>query len=95
MAKTLETPKPTYQFSVQCDVLPIVRLTRWSAQAGELLAQLDASRQACPEFDRLCKRKLGGVVTPDIRSSTELVAEALSCVENLLELFTDSYGGDI
>lgn len=90
-----ELPKPTYAFTIQCDVLPIMRLTRWAALAGEFLTEVHTLRQASPEFDRMCKRMLGGVVTPDPMSSSELVAGALWAAESMLEAFTNAHGGDI
>lgn len=95
MAENLELPTPTYAFTIQCDVLPILKLARWSVQASEFLLEVHERRQALPEFDQAFKRMLPGVCTPDTLSNTELVAGALWAAENMLEAFTDAHGGEI
>lgn len=95
MAENLEPPKPMYTFSIQCDVLPILKLARWSVQASEFILEVHERRQALPEFDQAFRRMLPGVCTPDTLSNNELVAGALYTAECMLEMFTDAHGGDI
>lgn len=95
MANELELPAPTYTFSIANDVVPLMKLARWSAEAGDFLDKLNQLRQSSPEFDHICTHRLGGCIQPSTQRTHELVARAIYTAECMLEMFTDVHGGDI
>lgn len=91
----IEVTKSGHRFTLSCDVMPLVRMSLWCAQAGHLLSELRAAEALSPQFAATVKTMLGNVARPDPTGPDEMLADVLFIAEAMLATYVENEGGDV
>lgn len=91
-SKKLLKPLPQYTVVPECDVLPLIRLARWAASAGVVLAEIKTMQAIAPDFDKAIQTYLSDVTFPENCNPCDLVEQVLWLADWLLESYLKAEG---
>lgn len=96
MAESPNTlPQTAYQISLTYDVLPVLKMAEWVAQASRSNAEIDTLRRISPAFDKAYKEARSAAPTFAVGDPMPMLEDVLAVASRLLECVTDAHGGDL